>query len=205
MCISFTGPGTRVVLDQTSSDNRFLKTVIEKLFEGESFQANSTHKRLIIKCPDDFQGEIIDNMQVYFHPLANALINLYNVLREAYRTRSWPDIHDKFISIFAAAEEGLRDLDDAQERAKYREMEQAQRDIRARARLPCSPPAAVLRARAKNAAKEKTAKQAAEKAAKVDDEASRKVSSSKAKRKADSEDDVKSSGAKKSRRITEGA
>lgn len=197
LCISFTGPGARVVFEKEDDIDQHLMMTIKKLFDGEDFDANSDAKRLVITAQYHFQQKILNNMQMYFHPLADTLFKLWNVLREAYQTRSWSDIHEKFIAIFAAAEEGLKDLADDEKRAKYREMEQAQRDIRAKARLPRSPPAAVLHARARKAAEEK--------AAKVDDDGPRKASSSQAKRKADSEDDVKSSGAKKSRRTTEGA
>lgn len=131
-------------------------------------------------------------------------MKLWNILRETYQTRSWSDIHEKFIAIFGAAEEGLKDLADDEKRAKYREIEQAQRTVRAKALLPRSPPAAVLRAMAKKAAEEKAAKQTAE-IAKVKNEVSRKASTPKIKRKADSEDDFKSSGAKKARKAAEEA
>lgn len=80
-------------------------------------------------------------------------------------------------------------------------MEQAQRTVRAKGLLPRSPPAAVLRAMAK-AKEEKVAKQVAE-VAKVKNEVSRKASTPKIKRKADSEDDFKFSGAKKAKKAAE--
>lgn len=204
LCISFTGPGARVVFEKEDDIDQHLMMTIKKLFDGEDFDANSDAKRLVITAQYHFQQKILNNMQTYFHPLADTLFKLWNVLREAYQTRSWSDIHDKFIAIFAAAEERLKNLADDEGRAKYWEMEQAQRTLRAKA---CLPPAAVLHERARKAAEEKAAKQAEKKAAKVDDDGPRKASSSKAKRKADSdsEDVIKSSGAKKSRRTTEGA
>lgn len=204
LCISYTGPGTRVVFEKEDGVDHYLMKTIKKLFDGEDFDGNGDAKRLIIKNVDEFQQSIADHIQAYFHPIKDVVTDLHDVLREAYRTRSWPDIHDKFIAIFAAAEERLKNLADDEGRAKYREMEQAQRTLRAKACLPRSPPAAVLHERARKAAKEKAEKLAAAKAAKVDGDGPRKASSSQAKRKADSEDDVESSGAKKSRRTTEG-
>lgn len=76
LCISFTGPGKRVDIRMESSNDQALGTIIEDLFEGDSFKVNVASKRLIITNRAKFQKRILNHMQAYFHPRDWSLVTV---------------------------------------------------------------------------------------------------------------------------------
>lgn len=202
LCISYNGPGRRVVLNKKSSEDKRLKNIIYKLFDGDHAGHNVEAKRNIITRDLVFERNILDNIQPYFLLIHDTIIELYLLLQTAYQTRTWPTIHEDFLLTLSKANTLLSDAAQDNTTAEYQEMEQIQRDLRALDLFPRANPLPADDAKA--AEEEASDEEAAEEEDVVEAEEVKMndASNSKTKRKADTDDYAESSGAKKSKMIS---
>lgn len=201
LCISYSGPGRRVVLKQESPEDIRLRNIIKKLFDGAHPGHNAEAKRNIITGDAVFQRNILDHIQPYFSPIHGTIVDLYLLLKKAYQARTWQTIHEDFLLTLSKANTLLNDAAQDETTTQYQEMEQAQRDLRALDLFPRANPLPADDAKAVEG--EATEEEAVEEEAAVDTEEvpANEASNSKPKRKADFEDYAQSSGAKKSKNI----
>ncbi|THH12839.1 hypothetical protein EW146_g7317 [Bondarzewia mesenterica] len=125
ICICRKGPGTHRFL--TVNDSEECKEAVSNLFETESTRLNAMAKTQIMEKESRFGSDILKSFSPYFEPLADTIRALRNILREAYSTRKWDGLHQKFLAVLAKAEDDMTRLKWNDTDPEYKRMEEETR------------------------------------------------------------------------------